>query len=32
MQLGTITGITALTKELGLEREIKDKENKSGEQ
>jgi len=32
MQLGTITGITALTKELGLEKEIKDKENKSGEQ
>ena len=32
MQLGTITGITALTKELGLEKEIKDKENKSGDQ
>jgi regulator of protease activity HflC (stomatin/prohibitin superfamily) len=31
MQLGTITGITALTKELGMEKEIKDKEKKSSE-
>ncbi len=30
MQLGTITGITALTKELGLEKANKDKENQSG--